>query len=47
VTVRYRTDDGTLAERTFTAYRTHRGPIVRAVDGRWVSVALMEEPMRR
>ncbi|HSG49650.1 MAG TPA: penicillin acylase family protein, partial [Longimicrobiales bacterium] len=26
--------------------RTHHGPIVRSVDGRWVSVALMEEPMK-
>lgn len=47
VTIRYRTEDGTLAERNFTTYRTHHGPIVRhAEDGRWVSVALMEEPMR-
>ena len=46
VTVRYRSEDGGMAERTFTAYRTHHGPIVRAVDGKWVSVALMEEPMR-
>ncbi len=45
-TIRYRTEDGATGERTFTVYRTHRGPIVRAVDGRWVSVALMEEPMR-
>jgi acyl-homoserine-lactone acylase len=46
VSVRYRAEDGSLAERSFTAYRTHRGPIVRSVDDRWVSVALMEEPMR-
>lgn len=46
VTVRYRRDDGSLGERSFTAYRTHRGPIVRAADERWVSVALMEEPLR-
>jgi len=46
VTIRYRTPEGGMAERRFTAYRTHHGPIVRAVDGRWVSVALMEEPMR-
>lgn len=44
--VRYRTDDGSLAEREFTTYRTHHGPIVRAADGRWIAVALMEEPMR-
>jgi acyl-homoserine-lactone acylase len=46
VTVRYRTDADTLAARSFTVYRTHRGPIVRSIDGRWVSVALMEEPLR-
>jgi acyl-homoserine-lactone acylase len=46
VTIRYRTPEGGMAERRFTAYRTHHGPIVRAVDGRWVSVALMEEPLR-
>jgi acyl-homoserine-lactone acylase len=45
VTIRYRTADGTLADSSFTVYRTHRGPIVRAVDGRWVSVAMMEEPL--
>ena len=44
VTVAYMTDTG-MAEREFTVYRTHHGPIVRAVDDRWVSVALMEEPM--
>jgi acyl-homoserine lactone acylase PvdQ len=45
VTVRYRTGSG-MAERSFTTYRTHHGPIVReADDGRWVSVALMHDPV--
>ena len=44
VRVPYMTATG-MAEREFTVYRTHHGPIVRAVDERWVSVALMEEPM--
>jgi len=44
VVVRYQTDTG-QGERTFTVYRTHYGPIVRTVDGQWVSVALMEEPL--
>jgi acyl-homoserine lactone acylase PvdQ len=45
VSVPYRTGSGT-AERTFTVYRTHHGPVVReAEDGRWVSVALMEDPV--
>jgi acyl-homoserine-lactone acylase len=46
VAVPYRTGDGGMAERTFTVYRTHHGPVVRGTDDRWVSVALMEEPMR-
>ncbi|HKK93014.1 MAG TPA: penicillin acylase family protein, partial [Longimicrobiales bacterium] len=46
-TVSYVTEDGSMAERTFTTYRTHHGPIVRETeDGRWVATALMEEPMR-
>ena len=40
----YRTDDG-MASRTFTVYRTHHGPIVRAADGKWISVRLMEKPV--
>jgi acyl-homoserine-lactone acylase len=43
VTVSYRTGMG-MAEREFTVYRTHHGPIVRSVGDKWVSVALMEEP---
>ena len=45
VVVPYKTASGT-AQREFTVYRTHRGPIVRQVDGRWVSVRLMEEPVK-
>jgi acyl-homoserine-lactone acylase len=44
VTVPYRTNTG-MAEREFTVFRTHHGPIVREMDGRWVATALMEEPM--
>lgn len=44
VTIDYRTDAG-MAQRTFTVYRTHRGPIIREEDGKWVSIALMEEPL--
>jgi len=42
--VPYKTDTG-MAQREFTVYRTHHGPIVREADGKWVAVALMEEPM--
>ena len=45
VVVPYKTATGT-AQREFTVYRTHRGPIVREVEGKWVSVRLMEEPVK-
>ncbi|KPJ85435.1 MAG: penicillin amidase [Gemmatimonas sp. SG8_17] len=44
IAVPYRTDAG-MAEREFTVYRTHHGPIVRETDGKWVSVRLMEDPL--
>src|SRR5262249_50498535 len=41
----YKTGTG-LAHKDFTIYRTHHGPIVREVDGKWVSVRLMQEPVK-
>jgi acyl-homoserine-lactone acylase len=45
ISVPYKSGTG-MATREFTTYRTHRGPVVRQVDGKWVSVRLMEEPMK-
>jgi acyl-homoserine-lactone acylase len=45
ITVPYRTASGAMAARTFTVYRTHHGPIVREVDGKWIAVALMNRPI--
>ncbi len=45
ITVPYKTDSG-VARREFTIYRTHHGPIVRTADGKWVSVRLMQEPVK-
>jgi acyl-homoserine-lactone acylase len=44
ITISYRTDGG-QAERTFTTYATHHGPIVREEDGKWVAFALMNKPI--
>jgi acyl-homoserine-lactone acylase len=44
ITVPYRTAAG-RATRTFTVYRTHHGPIVRAADDKWISVRLMQKPV--
>ncbi|WP_353065665.1 penicillin acylase family protein [Tunturibacter psychrotolerans] len=45
ISVPYKTDHG-LAEKTFTIYRTHHGPIIRAADGKWISIRLMQEPIK-
>jgi len=44
IMVPYRTPGG-MANRTFTVYGTHHGPIVRAADGKWISVRLMQKPI--
>ncbi len=45
ITLAYRTKDGTLAQRRFTAYFTQHGPIVRAAGGKWIAEALMNKPV--
>jgi acyl-homoserine-lactone acylase len=45
ITVPYKTDKG-AAEKKFTVYRTHHGPIVREANGKWVSIRLMQEPVK-
>ena len=45
VTIRYKTPDGRLASRNFTAWMTHRGPIVRAESARWIAFAMMDRPV--
>ena len=45
IVVPYKTPSG-MQQKEFTTYRTHRGPIVRQADGKWISVRLMEEPMK-
>jgi acyl-homoserine-lactone acylase len=45
IRVPYRDQTGVLAERTFTVYRTHHGPVVKEKGGRWITVALMHKPV--
>ena len=40
----YRTPQG-MAQKQFTIYHTHHGPIVGEQQAKWVSVALMQRPM--
>jgi acyl-homoserine-lactone acylase len=45
ITVPYSTASG-MAEKKFTVYRTHHGPIVREANGKWVAIRLMQEPIK-
>jgi acyl-homoserine lactone acylase PvdQ len=45
IAVPYRTGNA-MAEKKFTVYRTHHGPIVREANGKWVSIRLMQEPVK-
>ncbi|THD52021.1 MAG: acylase [Phenylobacterium sp.] len=45
ITVPYRTPEGTMAAKTFTVYRTHHGPLVRADGDKWIAIALMNKPI--
>ena len=45
ISVPYRSGAG-MARREFTVYRTHHGPVVRAIGNDWITVRLMHEPMK-
>jgi acyl-homoserine-lactone acylase len=45
ITVPYRNGNA-MAEKQFTVYRTHHGPIIREANGKWVSIRLMQEPVK-
>jgi acyl-homoserine-lactone acylase len=45
IVVPYRTATG-IAKREFTVYRSHHGPIIRAANGKWVAIRLMQDPVK-
>src|SRR5262245_13444662 len=45
IKVPYKTGEG-MGEKTFTVYRTQHGPIVFSTGGKWVSISLMQEPVK-
>ncbi|HET7268369.1 MAG TPA: penicillin acylase family protein [Oleiagrimonas sp.] len=46
ITIKYRKDDGGMGSRTFTAYFTQHGPVVGSENGKWITTALMNRPIR-
>ena len=45
IALSYKTDSG-MAQRKFTVYRTHHGPVVRESGGKWVAIRIMQEPVK-
>ena len=45
ITVPYKTDSG-VAEKRFTVYRTQHGPVIRESNSQWISIRLMQEPIK-
>ena len=45
ITVPYKTASG-MAKKTFNVYYTQHGPVVRKADGKWVTIRLMQEPVK-
>jgi acyl-homoserine lactone acylase PvdQ len=44
ITVPYKTEHG-MAQKRFTVYFTHHGPLIREENGRWVAIRLMQKPI--
>ncbi len=45
ITVPYRSANG-MADRKFTVFYTQHGPVIREQDGKWVTIRLMQEPIK-
>jgi acyl-homoserine-lactone acylase len=45
IVVPYKTSAG-MAQKTFTVYRTHHGPVIASADGKWISIRLMQKPLQ-
>ena len=45
ISVPYKTDQG-LAQKKFTVYRTQHGPVIGEQNGKWLTIGLMQEPVK-
>ncbi len=45
VTLRYKTPNG-MVSKTFTGYHTPHGPVIGESNGKWMTMALMNEPIK-
>jgi acyl-homoserine-lactone acylase len=45
IVVPYKTSTG-MAQKVFTVYRTQHGPVIRKANGKWISIRMMQEPVK-
>jgi acyl-homoserine lactone acylase PvdQ len=45
IQVPYKTANG-MASKTFTVYRTHHGPVIRKDGDKWITIRIMQEPVK-
>ncbi len=45
ITVPYKTANG-MAQKVFTVYRTQHGPVIASANGKWITIRMMQEPMK-
>lgn len=45
ITLKIKKENG-LEEKTFTVYHTHRGPVISKSGDKWVSIRMMQEPLK-
>jgi acyl-homoserine-lactone acylase len=45
IAVPYKTANG-MSEKKFTVYRTQHGPVIGESDGKWLTIRLMQEPVK-
>jgi acyl-homoserine-lactone acylase len=44
ITIPFKSGSG-LAYRSFTVYHSHHGPLIRAENGRWIAIKLLQSPV--
>jgi acyl-homoserine-lactone acylase len=45
VTIPVKQASGSMSRRSFTVYHSHHGPIIRAENGKWIAVKLLQAPV--
>jgi acyl-homoserine-lactone acylase len=44
ISIKYRTDEG-MKDKDFAVYWTHHGPVIAEANGKWKTIAMMDDPV--